>query len=138
MAKKSYRHITANDERRIVEFLDGWKGQITWEALSDACEQVINTKPSRQTLSKIPSVVEAYKSAKERAKEADKETSVPPTLRVAGERIDRLANENERLKREIATLYEQFVRWQYNAALRGLSEEFLNQPLPGIDRGQTE
>ena len=34
-------------------------------------------------------------------------------------------------------LLEKFARWSYNAATRGLDEEFLDQPLPRIDRSES-
>jgi hypothetical protein len=46
---------------------------------------------------------------------------------VAIERIARLERENERLKRENSELLQQFIVWQYNAHIHGLS-----------DRGQTD
>lgn len=35
-----------------------------------------------------------------------------------------------------AELPQQFVVWQYNAHIRGLSDSELNKALPGVDRGQ--
>jgi len=42
-------------------------------------------------------------------------------MRVAAERIARLERENDRLKRENNELLEQYVVWQYNAHINGLS-----------------
>lgn len=38
------------------------------------------------------------------------------------------------LRNREALLLEQFVRWAYNAASRGLTEDFLNRPLPPTNR----
>jgi hypothetical protein len=59
-------------------------------------------------------------------------------MRVAMERIMRLETENERLKRESRDLLQQFVVWQYNAHVDGLTDRELNKALPEIDRGQTD
>lgn len=56
----------------------------------------------------------AYDACKTRLKE-NVPACAPPSMRVAIERINRLEQENERLKRENAGLLQQFVVWQYNA-----------------------
>ena len=53
------------------------------------------------------------------------------------ERMARLEAENQRLEAENQRLLEQFVTWAYNAHTRGITKEFLNQPLPRVNRGQT-
>jgi hypothetical protein len=132
------KHITDKDVGRIVEILDGWQDKLTWEALCDACLPIIGTKPARQTLLKFTRITTAYDSCKKRLKEGMPTTSLPPSMRVAVERINRLEQENERLKRENAGLLQQFVVWQYNAYAHGLSSHTLNKALPAIDRGQTD
>lgn len=131
------KHITDNDVERIVEILDGWCDKLTWEALCDACAPVIRTKPARQTLIKFSRITMAYDACKARLKE-NMPASTPPSMKVAIERINRLEQENERLKRENSGLLQQFVVWQYNAYAHGLSDRILNKPLPTIDRGQTD
>lgn len=132
------KHLTDADVERIVDLLDGWRDRLTWKALSVACRPVIGTAPSRQTLFRFVRITDAFKSTKLRLKSAETETSVPHSMRVAGERIARLSEENERLKRENSRLLQQFVVWQYNAHVKGLSDVDLNRPLPSIDRGRTD
>ncbi len=132
------KHLTDKDIERIVGLLDGWKDKLTWEALCDACFPIIGTKPARQTLLKFTRITKAFKACKDRIKEDVPEFRAPPSIRVAIERITRLERENERLKRENIELLEQFVVWQYNAHIHGLSDCNLNRALPGIDRGRTE
>lgn len=133
------RHITELDIQKIVEMLDGWEGRLTWNMLCEACSDLIHATPTRQTLSKFPRIVEAYRAVNERAKnEASQERNVPASMQIAVDRIERLTRENERLKRENEQLLEQFVVWQYNASSRGMSIEELNKNLPTIDRGQTD
>lgn len=132
------KHLTDSDIERIVELLDGWSDKLTWEALCEACKPLLGTAPVRQTLYRHARIRHAYKLAKERLRDASEGLKVPPTLKAAAERIARLENENERLKRENNLLLEQFVVWQYNAHIHGLSDRDLNKPLPAIDRGRTE
>ncbi|HTR05360.1 MAG TPA: hypothetical protein VMJ11_01585, partial [Paraburkholderia sp.] len=61
-----------------------------------------------------------------------------PELQVALERIARLEGENRRLEAENNALLEQFARWAYNAQTRNLTKEFLNNPLPAVDRERSK
>ena len=53
------------------------------------------------------------------------------------ERISRLEAENQRLLAENERLNEKFVRWAFNAYVRGMGETDLDRPLPQMDRRQT-
>lgn len=133
------KHLADRDIERVVEILDGWKGKLTWEALSAACMPVIHTAPARQTLARSVRIKDAFKAVKRRLRdEPEPALKAAPSMRVAMERIARLTNENERLKAENSRLLEQFVVWQYNAHIRGLTDTDLNKELPGVDRGNTE
>jgi len=132
------KHLTDRDVERVVEILDGWSEKLTWEALCDSCAFVIGTKPARQTLAKFVRINNAFEACKKRLKDAPQELPLPPSIKIAGQRIERLERENERLKRENNELLQQFVTWQYNAHIRGLSDTDLNRSLPSIDRGQTD
>jgi hypothetical protein len=131
------RHLRDRDVERIVGLLDGWRDKLSWELLSKACLPVIGTEPARQTLYRYPRIVDAFKATKERLRLAPTEVSVPPSMRVAIQRIARLTIENDRFKRENDKLLEQFVVWQYNASIKGLSDLDLNNALPAIDLGNT-
>ncbi len=131
------KHLSDYDIERVVELLDGWQDKLTWDALCQACGPVLKTEPSRQTLYRYPRVKNAFQQTKERLKHVEEEIKLPPSMKVAAERIARLERENERLKRENFGLLEQFVVWQYNAYVHGLSESDLNKALPSIDRGNT-
>lgn len=131
------KHLRDRDIERIVKILDGWRDKLNWEALCKVCANTIGTEPARQTLYKIVRIRDAFDATKIRLKEKSKQITTPPNMRVAIERIERLTNENSRLKRENDRLLEQFVVWQYNAHVKGLSDVDLNRALPAIDRGQT-
>lgn len=132
------KHLSDRDIQRIVELLDGWRGKLTWEALSAACKPIIGTAPARQTLYRCARVADSYQLARARLKEKPKPAKALPTVQVALDRIARLTAENERLQMENSRLLEQFVVWQYNAYVRGMTSAQLNAPLPSVDRGQTE
>ena len=132
------KHLTDKDIEQIIGILDGWQDKLSWEVLCDACLPVIGTKPARQTLIKFVRITNAFNACKQLLKEDVPELRAPPSMRVAVERIARLERENERLKRENAELLQQYVVWQYNAHIHGLSNRELNKALPGIDRGKTD
>ena len=132
------KHLSDRDVERVVEILDGWRDKLTWEALCEAFAPVIGTKPVRQTLAKFVRIEHAFEACKMRLKNETPEEKSPPSMRIAVERITRLENENSRLKRENRELLQQFVVWQYNAHIHGLSDVELNRAMPGIDRGQTD
>jgi hypothetical protein len=132
------KHLTDKNIEQIIDILDGWQDKLSWEALCNACLAVIGTKPARQTLIKFVRITNAFNACKKRLKEDAPELRAPPSMRVAIERIARLERENERLKRENTELLQQYVVWQYNAHIHGLSSHQLNKALPGIDRGQTD
>lgn len=132
------RHLSDRDIDKVIGMLDGWRDELTWESLCAACYNAIGTTPVRQTLYRIERVRQAYLVAKERIRNGAEDLPIPTSLRVAAERIARLENENKRLKRELAALLHQFVVWQYNAHVKGLTNVDLNRPLPTIDRGGTE
>ena len=130
------KHLSDRDIDKVIEMLDGWHEELTWEKLCTACQDVIGTTPVRQTLYRIERIRGAYLTAKKRIREGVEELPIPTSLRVASARIMRLENENMRLKREQAALLNQFVVWQYNAHVKGLTNVDLNRPLPAIDRGK--
>jgi len=132
------KHLNDKDIERIVELLDGWSNKLTWDALCEACRPVVGVAPVRQTLYRSARIRYSYKQTKDRLRDESSELKVPPTLKAAAERISRLENENSRLKHENDLLLEQFVVWQYNAYIHGLTDRDLNKPLPAIDLGRTE
>lgn len=132
------RHLRDRDVQRIVEILDGWKSGLSWEELIQTCHKRLGLQPVRQTLYRSVRIREAYELAKGRVRSNASSVPLPSSLRAAGERIVRLEAENARLRRENEGLLEQFVIWQYNAHLKGMSEAELNCPLPEVDLGLTK
>jgi len=132
------RHLTDRDTERVVALLDGWTGTLTWDSLAEACGPTIGSCPARQTLYRATRIRQAYGLAKARLKSGVPATSTPASLQAAAERIARLEAESARLKAENSALLQQFVVWQYNAHIKGMTESELGRPLPAIDRGATE
>lgn len=132
--KSRAKNLTDSDIEDIIGILDGWSGKLTWDLLVEAIEKRKTAKYTRQALFNHERIKAAFQSIKKSPAKAPKKFASTPELQAAMDTIDRLSSANERLKLENNLLLEQFVRWSYNAHTRGLSEGFLNQPLPDVNR----
>jgi hypothetical protein len=124
----------------IVGILDGWTGPLSWEALIDRIETQLHSRYTRQALYKHERIRQAFSLRRTIGGEAIVSKRLGPASLERQrhlQRIDRLTAENQRLERENNQLLEQFARWLYNAHARGLDENFLNQPLPPLQREES-
>lgn len=143
MTTKRARNIDNKIIEEIVGILDGWSGKLTWDLLIEAVAKRFRHTYSRQALFQHERILSAFQQRKDVLAEARSKTPKPANLHSAEEvemlvaRNERLVAENDRLKTENNRLLEQFALWAYNAHTRGLSEAFLSQPLPRVDREPT-
>lgn len=133
------KNLTDDAIEEIVRILDGWSEKLTWQALIEAIVLRRHCRYTRQALHNHVRIRQAY--ALRRAALSER-TGVrrrrgSGALADAQAHIARLDAENQRLEQENRRLLEQFVVWAYNAHTRGLDKDFLSQPLPRVDRGQT-
>ncbi|MDA8120256.1 hypothetical protein A9R16_002920 [Acidiferrobacter thiooxydans] len=132
------KNLTDDAIEQIVRLLDAWSGKLTWEGLIEAVVPRLHCRYTRQALHKHERIRAAYalrKSLLGSGKAAARRGSWQADEAAA--RIARLEAENQRLEAENERLLEQFVVWAYNAHLRGISKEFLSEPLPRVNRNQT-
>lgn len=125
----------------IVEILDGWSHELTWDGLLSAIDKRLGIRYTRQTLHKHERIRQSFVRRKKKLADGEAQTqqrAEDPVLQATLDRLARVELENDRLKQENVNLLEQFVRWTYNAGTRGLSMDFLNRDLPMISRGQTD
>jgi len=141
MTRNRGKNLNDSSIGLIVGVLDGWSGKLTWDLLIAAIEERMSVRYTRQALDRHARIKIAYQATKERlngAPRAESTNKLSPIEVVAiTERFARLQAENLRLKVENERLLEQFVTWAYNAHLKGLTKEYLNRPLPSIDRETT-
>lgn len=128
------KHLTDKDIENVVEILDEWPTDIklTWDKLVDAVEQHMKFKTTRQTLEKQTRIKQAYIEVKAIISGTAKPlttATLPPSLKVAAERLENKDRKIERLERENQQLLEQFHVWLYNADRFGISISQLNEPL---------
>ncbi|MFQ2529549.1 hypothetical protein ACK30K_19455 [Aeromonas caviae] len=135
------KNVTDDIIDKIVKLLDGWSGKLTWDTLLDTIALRLHHRYTRQTLHKHERIRAAYSQKKEALSNSSNKAAVPQVGRKLDDeiirKIDRLEAENRRLVAENQHLLEQFVVWAYNAHSRGLTKEFLSQPLPRVNRDQT-
>lgn len=138
--KKRSKNLGDAEIKQIVEILDGWSDKLTWDLLINAIELRMFSRYTRQALFKHERIRNAFELKKSELSEGGKGVRrvASPQLQIALDRIGRLESENRRLESENNQLLEQFARWAYNAHTRGLDHEFLNRPLPSVNRGQTK
>ncbi len=126
------KHLTDKDIQNIVSLLDGWDSdsKLTWDNLCDLAFKRYKISSTRQTIQKPERIKIAFKNRKKALKSGQEKPKVPPSLRIAAKRIEKLENENDRLKKEQDALLAQFVVWQYNAYANGMTVEEINRPMP--------
>lgn len=127
------RNLTDEDIEKVVRILDGSTTRLSWAMLIEMVDRVLGCRYTRQALHKHNRIQDAFAAQSKRGAHTA-ESRRPTEVQVLADRIGRLKAENERLEMENNRLLEQFARWAYNAAIRNLDAEYLNRPLPAIDR----
>lgn len=136
--KNRGKNLTDDAIEKVVRVIDGWSDKpLTWDALVDALVARLHCRYTRQALHKHERIKAAYTQRKGALAGADAPPRGSGQMVEAMARIERLEAENRRLEAENQRLLEQFVTWAYNAHTRGLTKEFLSQPLPRVNRDQT-
>lgn len=139
MSRRRAKNLDDAAIKQIVEILDGWDGDLSWQALIEQIEARLHSKYTRQALHRHERIRLAFEATKKRlASSGNKQRDPNALVRVPAARVSRLEAENDRLQQENDRLLEQFVRWAYNAHTRGLDEAFLNRSLPQVDRRPTK
>lgn len=141
--RKRAPNLTDADLEAIVGILDGWTSRLTWDGLIAEIKVRRRAEYTRQALHQHERIRLAYSSAKKRLDGKKPDTETPKPIAAAEgvmllQRNARLEAEVARLKLENARLLEQFHVWAYNAFQRGLDIEYLNTPLPHVDRDTTK
>lgn len=126
-------NLKDHDIDAIVKIIDGWTGELTWNALINRIEITLYARYTRQALAKRERIQQAFGAYTEKREQVEKPKR-RPEVEWLKERVARLQAENQRLEMENNRLLEQFARWAYNAHLQGVDQTVLNRPLPAINR----
>lgn len=131
------KHLCDQDIADICEILDDWStdSKLSWDKLVDAVEHSLGFKTTRQTLQKYARIKNALKEVKAINSGAAPKANVslPPSLKIAAERLEKKENTIKRLEEENRQLLEKFHIWLYNAHSLNITPEQLNTPLPMKD-----
>ncbi|TKB01999.1 hypothetical protein E5672_15995 [Alteromonas portus] len=126
------KHLKHKDVENILNLLISWQYELTWDLLVKECEQKLGLVTTRQALSRKTMIQNTFNETKERLKTKGEVTARPNSINIAHQRIERLAKENEVLKKQNQLLLEQFIVWQYNATAHGLTKQQLEKPIPKL------
>lgn len=141
MARKRGRNIDDATEEAIIGILDGWRGKLSWDLLREAVFTQVGHLYVRQALDANERISAAYKAHRTRLRGSTQDApsrDMSPEVRILHELNERLKAENVRLLAENRAYIETFTNWAYNASNRGLTNEYLNMPIPQIDKEQTK
>lgn len=141
MTRPRSRNLGDKEIADIAAIIDGWSRKLSWGSLVEAVASRTGQQYTRQTLHRHERIRLAF-TVRKRALSGQPEDNPSeiesPGLKIALDRIARLEAENQRLQAENHGLLEQFARWAYNAHTRNLTREFLDSPLPPVDRARSE
>lgn len=146
---KKYERARNLDDKAIediVAILDGWTGKLTWDLLVDAVHKRLRQSYTRQALHNHARIADAFRLRKQSLAGATSKVKPKPKrasdaaaeLDAALQRIALLEGQAERLQMENNRLLEQFVRWAYNAHLKGADKAWLDRPLHTPERDTTK
>lgn len=142
--KRRGKNLSEHDVTAIVGILERWTGKLTWPALCDSIALRTRQHYTRQALFAHTRIAEAFAVRKQTISQTlgDEPTHLEQD---DSDPLAQLRAENERLKKEVARLdkqlndlRDQFAVWAYNSYAKGLTEEDLWRPLPGVDRDRTD
>lgn len=128
--------LTSDEIEQIVELLTSWRGELSWDLLTERVEALLRRSFSRQGLAKHENIQTAFQQAKDRIR-TDKPTTYSeplPEIELMQNTIDSLRAKIAVMEAERGRYEEKFATWLYNARSRGISEFDLNRQLPEVDR----
>lgn len=123
-------HLTKKDETRIIKLIQEWsEPKLTWPLLVEACKAKLGISRARQSLMKLPAIDLVMKDRKAALKAPTEKPSWVKDIHDANERIEKLTEDNQKLKAINHKLLERFLIWQANADMHGVSQTKLDRPL---------
>ncbi len=124
------KHLTQKDVARIKKLIDEWSApKLTWPLLVEACEKKLGISKTRQSYAKLTGLKIAMKDRKAALKAPTEKAGWINDINEANERIEKLTEDNQRLKAVNQKLLERFKIWQANADMYGVTQTKLDQPL---------
>ena len=128
--------ITEENSEDIIMLIKTWEGKLTWKLLCSKVSELLNIKSiERQSLSNYPDIQKAFSQQKQKMKEDAKKEPVPNiTMDYLLKQVNNLKAQVQRLEEINERYKQQFIVWQYNAYMHGMTQDTLNKPLIAVNR----
>ena len=128
--------ITEENLKDIIMLIKTWEGKLTWKLLCSKVSELLNIKSiERQSLSNYPDIQKAFSQQKQKMKEDAKKEPVPNiTMDYLLKQVNNLKAQVQRLEEINERYKQQFIVWQYNAYMHGMTQDTLNKPLIAVNR----
>ena len=128
--------ITEENLEDIIMMIKTWEGKLTWDLLCSKVSELLNIKSiERQQLANYPDIQEAFSKQKQKLKEKAKANPEPNvTMDYLQKQVNNLKAQVQRLEEINERYKQQFIVWQYNAYMHGMTEDKLNKPLIAVNR----
>lgn len=128
--------ITEENLEDIIMLIKTWEGKLTWKLLCSKVSELLNIKSiERQSLSNYPDIQKAFSQQKQKMKEDAKKEPVPNiTMDYLLKQVNNLKAQVQRLEEINERYKQQFIIWQYNAYMHGMTQDTLNKPLIAVNR----
>ncbi|VTY06832.1 Uncharacterised protein [Neisseria subflava] len=127
--------ITEENLEDIIMLIKTWEGKLTWKLLCSKVSELLNIKSiERQSLSNYPDIQKAFSQQKQKMKEDAKKEPVPNiTMDYLLKQVNNLKAQVQRLEEINERYKQQFIVWQYNAYMHGMTQDTLNKPLIAVN-----
>ena len=130
--------VTNENLEEIIHLINTWEGKLTWDLLCPKVAELLNIKSiERQSLAHYPDIQSAFSKRKQNIRDKSKADPEPNfTMDYLQKQVMSLQAQVQRLEEINERYKQQFIVWQYNAYMHGMSEDDLNKPLVAVNRQQ--
>ena len=128
--------VTEENLEDIIMMIKTWEDKLTWDLLCSKVSELLNVKSiERQSLANYSDIQEAFSKQKQKLKEKAKANPEPNvTMDYLQKQVNNLKAQVQRLEEINERYKQQFIVWQYNAYMHGMTEDKLNKPLIAVNR----
>ena len=128
--------VTEENLEDIIMMIKTWEDKLTWDLLCSKVSELLNIKSiERQSLANYPDIQGAFSKQKQKLKEKAKANPEPNvTMDYLQKQVKNLKAQVQRLEEINERYKQQFIVWQYNAYMHGMTQDTLNKPLIAVNR----
>ena len=128
--------VTEENLEDIIMMIKTWEDKLTWDLLCSKVSELLNVKSiERQSLANYPDIQETFSKQKQKIKEKVKANPEPNvTMDYLQKQVNNLKAQVQRLEEINERYKQQFIVWQYNAYMHGMTQVTLNKPLIAVNR----